>query len=137
MLSQFVSKILFRLSDHPVRRAKGTVVDAWDMTDVCALVRSQARVNTSAEQLSVNLERVLRTFPPDEMVMRRLSTLQQSVAGRGNEDEYCILTVYILAMDVLTTTPLRSFPKRTRSAPTSRSKKKRRINVSLSFHHHT
>lgn len=94
------------------RARRGTLVDGWDLADVRALVRGLARAGADGDELASRLDRLLRRFPPDEPVMRRLSRLQQAVAGRGDEDEFCVLTVYVLATEVLCTGPARQTPPR-------------------------
>ena len=89
------------------RRAFGTIIDAHSISDVKAFVRSQER-GDGCGALVNRIDRIFRTFVPEETTMRRLSILQQMYSGNGNDDEFCVLTVYVIASDAV----LHSVPRK-------------------------
>ena len=69
--------LLRRERPRPAR----VLVDAASAADLERLVRLLA--DSSAERLADRLARLYAAFPPDEGVMRRLSTLQQGTPARA------------------------------------------------------
>jgi len=69
------------LRRRPVR--PGTLLDPRDAHGVVTLVRA-VDGGDGTDALVARLERLLTAFPPDELMMRRLSLLQQAHAGRGD-----------------------------------------------------
>lgn len=84
----------------PLKRICGTVVDAHTVECVEKLVLL-ADAGKGTDDMLQRLERLLRVFLPNERIMRRLSLMQQSHEGSGNAQEFCILCVYMVAMEIL------------------------------------
>lgn len=82
------------------RRCTGTLVDAVDVDDVVRLVRIGCGRRGGSEHLVTTIVRLLMTFLPNERVLRRLSLMQQRVAGSGGREEYAVLTVFALAQEM-------------------------------------
>ena len=72
-------------------------VDVMSSDDAVHLVRSLSSATSDTNEIAERVERTLRRFPPDERVMRRLSTFQQRVHGEGGEREFCVVTVFMIA----------------------------------------
>ena len=83
------------------RSSRRTCLDVEDGTDAVALVRRLTGTRSDASELADRLDRLYRRFPPNEAMMRRLSMLQQRVRGRGDEEEFCVVTIFIVASLVL------------------------------------
>lgn len=82
-------------------RVWNVLVDPTCMADTVRLVHliSRERVGVvDADTLASRLERIFTTFRPTERTLQRLSIMQQSVAGLGNEEEFCIVLVFTIAM---------------------------------------
>ena len=76
------------------------MLDPWSVSEARRLVRllTASDPRMDADTLSSRLERLFQTFPPTEATLRRLSVMQQAVAGTGGEDEFCVVMVFAIAM---------------------------------------
>lgn len=72
-------------------------VDMMSIGDVVHFVRVLSRPTSDTNDIAERIERVLARFPPDEHVMRRLSVFQQRLVGQGGEQEFCVVTVFMIA----------------------------------------
>lgn len=75
-----------------------TLVDMRSIVRVRELVSAVVTDGDDTDAMATRLERLLRHFPPDEFVMRRLSLMQQKVSGRSDADEFCVTLVFSVAM---------------------------------------
>lgn len=75
----------------------GTLIDCCNEHDVVALVRALDR-RDGVDRLAPRVMRLFYAFPPDERVLRRLSLMQQRLAGVGDEREFCVVLLFSLAM---------------------------------------
>lgn len=104
-----------RSSRASLRRA---CVDMISIDDVVHFVRILSRPTSDTNEITERIERVLVRFPPDECVMRRLSTFQQRLVGQGGEQEFCVVTVFMIACACIEAGECRPLPmKRTNSLP--------------------
>jgi hypothetical protein len=89
---------LARRNRRPTARTLLTVRNA---SDAIALVRSQEREQINAEDLCDRIHRLFRAFPPSEIDMRYLSILQQQHTESGGIANFCTLTLFVVASEVL------------------------------------
>ena len=93
-------------------------VDMMSIDDVVHFVRMLSGPTSDTNELTERIERVLARFPPDEHVMRRLSTFQQRLVGHGGEREFCVVTVFMIACVCIEAGGCRPLlPTRTNSLP--------------------
>ena len=105
----------YRSSKTSLRRA---CVDMMSIDDVVHFVRTLSHPTSNTNEITERIERVLARFPPDEHVMRRLSTFQQRLVGQGGEQEFCVVTVFMIACVCIEGGRCRSSSlKRTNSLP--------------------
>ena len=106
-----------RTFHHDSRASSQRVcVDMMSINDVVHFVRMLSRPTSDTNELTERIERVLTRFPPDEYVMRRLSTFQQRLVGQGGEREFCVVTVFMIACVCIGAGGCRPLPlKRTNS----------------------
>jgi len=99
-------------------------LDAASIEDAVVLVRRCAGGASDACAIAERLERVYDRFPPDERLLRRLSTFQQLVEGEGGEREFCVVTVYMIASLCAARAPpgTRRVERIARSLPSRRTK---------------
>ena len=95
-------------------------VDIINIDDAIRLVRALSQPTSDANFITERVDSVLRRFPPDEYIMRRLSMFQQDVTGEGGEREFCIVTVFMIASLCIEDGIHRPLhPRRTNSLPMS------------------
>ena len=94
------SHIFIHLFRAKEKKDLSLIVDASCAESVERLVRTVDR-GTGCDELLGALYKLLSSFPPDELCMRRLSLMQQSLQGEGGTREFCVTTVYGVALDVL------------------------------------
>lgn len=76
------------------------LIDAPTTDAVVDLVTRLER-GDGADALAIRLTKLLQRFPPDEAVLRRLSTFQQRLEGTGARAEYAVTCMYVLASEVV------------------------------------
>ena len=58
-------------------------------------------VGKGTDSLAEALEAAMHKSPPDDLSMMRLSLLEQAVSGRHDMEEFCVVTLYGIAMRVV------------------------------------
>jgi hypothetical protein len=127
MMIRYVSSVIVSVASALVMHFERTrsrvhsctvLVDPTCAADAVRLVRviaGRASRSMDMDTLSDRLERVFRTFRPTERTLRHLSLMQQQTEGMGNEEEFCVVLLFSIAM--LCVTPTIVPPTRVSSMP--------------------
>ena len=72
-------------------------MDTPDKNAVQELVERVAQANDDVDAIADKLLKLFIRFPPSEVQMRRLSMMQQDLVNTGGRQEFCLVTVYVVA----------------------------------------
>ena len=77
-----------------------TILDTSTPESVVEFVKMMDR-GTGSDELVENIDQVMKTFPPTEKQMQKLSILQQSTSQNSDMLSFCAATVYAIATHVI------------------------------------